>query len=58
MFENTAITWFDVIPQDCHIVVSLCCTVLVPKSQGMQELVLNYACRQTSVALEVQILAL
>ena len=34
------------------------CTLLVPKSQGMQELVYNCAYRQTSVALQVQLLVL
>jgi hypothetical protein len=57
-YENTDITCFYVIPQNCHKIVSVCCTVHVVKSQGMQELVYNYAYRQTSVALEVQILAL
>jgi hypothetical protein len=42
MSENTDITSYYVLPVDGHIVVSLCCTVLVIKSQGMQELVYNY----------------
>jgi hypothetical protein len=58
MCENTDITWLDVLPQDCHKVVSFCCTLHVIKSQGVQELVYNYADRHTSAALEVQILAL
>ena len=55
---NTEITCFDVLPVDCHVAVSLCCTLLVPKSQGMQQLVYNCTLWQTSVALQVQILAL
>jgi hypothetical protein len=35
MRGNTDITWFDVVPVDSHIVVSICCTVHVIKSQGM-----------------------
>ena len=42
MCENTEITWFDVVPVDCHIVVSICCTVLVIKPHGMQQLM--YSC--------------
>ena len=56
--ENTDITWFDVLQIDCHIVVSLCCTLHVIKSQGMQQLMYNCAQSQTSVALQVQSLAL
>ena len=37
MCENIDSTFFDVLPVDCHIVVSICYTVLVPKSQGMQQ---------------------
>jgi hypothetical protein len=58
MCENTDITWFDVLPINSHIVVSIYCTVLVEKSQGMQQLMYNCALWQTSVALEVQFLAL
>jgi len=39
--ENTDITWFDVLPVDCYKVVSLWCIVLVPKSQGMHQLMYN-----------------
>ena len=58
MCENTDITCFDVIPVDYHIVVSLCCTVLVKKSQGMQQLMYNYPVPYASDTLEVQLLAL
>jgi hypothetical protein len=58
MCENTDITCFDVIPHDCHKVVSVWCTLHVIKSQGMQELMYYYANCQTSVALEVQWLGL
>jgi hypothetical protein len=58
MCENTDITWFDVFPVNYHIVVSLGCTVHVPKSQGMQHLMYNCALWHTSDALEVQFLAL
>ena len=62
MCENTDITWLDVLPVDCHIVVSICCTVLVPKSQGMQQLMYNCpqlkASRSRFVWTEVQLLAL
>jgi hypothetical protein len=58
MCGNTKITCFDVIPVDCHIVVSLCCTLLVIKSQGMQQLMYNYSGVYASVALEIQLLAL
>ena len=40
---NTDITWFDVFPVNCHIVVSVCCTVLVKKSQCMQQFMYNYS---------------
>jgi hypothetical protein len=56
--KNTDITWYYVLPQNSHIVVSVWCTLLVPKSQCMQELVYNYSTRKASVAVEVQILAL
>ena len=62
MFENTDITWLDVLPVDCHIVVSLCCTVLVIKSQGMQQLMFNCpqceAPRSRRAGFEVQLLVL
>jgi hypothetical protein len=60
MCENTDITWLDVFPVDCHIVVSVYCTLLVPKSQSMQQLMYNYSLRNASklAALEVQLLAL
>ena len=41
MCANTDITFLNVIPVDCHIVVSLCCTLLVIKTQGMQQLMFN-----------------
>jgi len=43
MCANTDITLLDVMPVDCHIVVSVCCTVHVKKSQCMQELMYNYS---------------
>ena len=58
MCLNTDITSFDVIPVDCHIVVSLWCTVHVEKSHGMQQLMYNYSVPHASVTLEVQLLAL
>jgi hypothetical protein len=58
MCENTDITWLDVLPVDCHEVVSVCCTLLVIKSQGVKQLMYNCALCQTTVALEVQLLAL
>ena len=58
MCANSDITWFDVIPVDCHIVVSVCCTVHVKKSQCMQQLMYNYSVPNASVTLEVQWLAL
>jgi hypothetical protein len=58
MCENTDITWFYVIPVDFHIVVSICCTVLVMKSQGMQQLMYNCSVPYASVTLQVQLLAL
>ena len=56
--ENTDITWLDVFPINYHKVVSLCCTMLVPKPQGMQQLMYNCSVPYASVALEVQFLAL
>jgi hypothetical protein len=56
--EITNVTWFNVLPVDSHIVVSLCCTLHVIKSQCMQEFMYNCGLPQTSVALEVQFLAL
>jgi hypothetical protein len=38
MCENTDITWLDVLPFHCNIIVSVWCAVLVMKSQGMQQL--------------------
>jgi hypothetical protein len=58
MCENTDITWFDVIPQDFHIVVSVCRTLLVIKSQCMQQLMYNYSVRKAFVALQVHLLVL
>ena len=55
---NTDITCSYVIPVDCHIVVSVCCTVHVNKSQCMQQLMYNCSVPYASVALEVQLLAL
>jgi len=55
---NIDITWFDVLPVDYHIVVSVCCTVHVKKSHCMQQLMYNYSVQHASVALEVQVLAL
>ena len=55
---NTDITSFDVIPKDYHIVVSVCCTVHVIKSQCVQQLMYNCSVRKASVALEVQWLVL
>jgi hypothetical protein len=56
--ENIDSTWFDVLPVDYDVVVSLCCTVLVPKSQCMQQLVYNCAVPDAAVTLKVQLLAL
>ena len=56
--ENTDSTWLNVIPVDCHIVVSICSTLLVEKSQSVQQLMYNCTHWQTSVALEVELLAL
>jgi len=58
--ENTDITWFDVLPVDCHIVVSVWCPVLVIKPQGMQQLMYNYSVLNASIyaSLQVQLLAL
>ena len=60
MCLNTDITLFDVPPVDFHIVVSICCTVLVPKSQGMEQLMYNYSVHNAQIyaVLEVQLLAL
>jgi hypothetical protein len=58
MCENTDITWYYVIPVDCHPVVSVCCTLLVIKSQCMQQFVYNYSVPYASEALEVHLLAL
>jgi hypothetical protein len=60
MCENTDITWYYVLPVDCHIVVSLWCSVLVIKSQCMQQLMYNYSMPYASkfAALEVELLAL
>ena len=60
MCENTDITWLDVPPVNYHIVVSLCCTVLVIKPQGMQQLMYNYSVLNASkyATLQVQLLAL
>ena len=41
MCENTDITWFDVLPVDYHIVVSVWYPVLVMKPQSMQQLMCN-----------------
>jgi hypothetical protein len=51
-------TWLYVLPDDCHKPVSVRCTLHVIKSQCMQELVYNCALSQTSVALQVELLAL
>jgi hypothetical protein len=58
MCENTDITLFDVLPVNYHMVVSLCCTVLVVKSQSMQQLMYNYCVPNATAALEGQLLAL
>jgi hypothetical protein len=58
MCENTDITFCYVIPVDYHIVVSVCCTVLMIKSQYMQQLMYNCSMRKAFVGLEVQLLAL
>jgi len=58
MCENTDITWFDVLPVDCHIVVSVCYTVLVMKSQGMQQLMYNCSMSYAFTTLEVELLPL
>ena len=58
MCANTDITWLYVLPVDCHIVVSVCCTVHVKKSQWMQQLMYNYSLIYASVTLEVQLLGL
>jgi len=43
MCENTDNTSYYVIPADGHIVVSVCCTLHVIKSEGMQQLMYNCA---------------
>ena len=43
MCENTDITCLNVLPVDYHMVVSLCCTVLVIKPQRMQQLMYDYS---------------
>ena len=58
MCENTDITLCYVTPKDYHIVVSVCCTLHVIKSQCMQQLVDNCSMPYASVALEVQLLLL
>jgi len=58
MCANTDVTFLYVFPINYYIVASVCCTVLVPKSQCMQQLVYNFGHSQTSVSLEVQFLAL
>jgi hypothetical protein len=58
MCENTKITWYDVFPVNFHIVVSLCCTLLVVKSQGMKKFMYNCSMPYASVALQVQLLTL
>jgi len=58
MCENNDITFRYIIPVDCHIVVPVCCTLLVPKSQCMQQLVYNCCVRKAFVGLQVQLLAL
>jgi len=56
--ENTNITWYYVIPKNCNIVVSVCCTVHVKKSQCMQQLMDNCSAHKASVGLQVQLLVL
>jgi hypothetical protein len=58
MCGNNNITFHYIIPVDCHIVVSVCCTLLVPKSQCMQQLMYNCSVWKAFVALQVQLLAL
>jgi hypothetical protein len=60
MCENTDITWLYVRPVDCHKVVSIWWSVLVIKSQCMQQLMYNYSMPYASkfAALEVQLLGL
>jgi len=58
MCANTDISFLYVFPMNCHIVVSVCCTLHVKKSQGMEQLVYNYSVPYASVALEVQLLGL
>jgi len=55
---NSDITCFYVLPVEYHIVVSVCCTLHVPKSQCMQQLMYNCSMPNASIALEVQLLAL
>ena len=62
MCANSDITCLYVIPVDCHIVVSVSCTLLVIKTQCMQQLVFN--CPQSEApssrcaGFEIQLLAL
>jgi len=56
--KYTDVTWFDVFPINYHIVVSVCCTLHVPKSQCMQQLMYNCSVPNASVALDVHLLAL
>jgi hypothetical protein len=56
--ENIHITCFYVSTVNYHVVVSLCCTLHVPKSQCMQQLIYNYFLPNASIAMEVQFLAL
>ena len=58
MCENSNITWLYILPVDYHIVVSVCCTLHVPKPQCMQQLMYNCSVPNASVTLEVQLLAL
>jgi len=43
MCANIDITLSDVLPVDCHIVVSVFCSVHVEKSQCVQQLMYNYS---------------
>jgi len=58
MCANIDITWNDVSPVDCHIVVSVWRIVHVIKSQCMHQLMYNISVKQAFVTLEVQFLAL
>ena len=53
-------TWFDVFQVDFHIVVSVCCPVLVIKPQGMQQHMYNYSMLNACIyaAFQVQLLVL